>query len=118
MTKLLITSTALLAFAGTAHAGQIKAETAKTVTPTVQTAESAKIVTIDNQPTAVLGVIERDGETLYRVEGPTGDEFVNHVPDTLVPVTTDIDVLDTYTFEYEGRTFTNRVVSADAETAE
>jgi len=113
MTKLLsLTAASTLFLASTAFAGEMKPTEKMTATTSTQTlANGAKIVTIDNQPTAVLGVIDRDGETLYRIADEDGNEFLNFVPDNLPEVTTDIDVIDEYTYEYRGITFTNRVVA-------
>jgi len=115
---LTVATVAALALTGTAHAGSYdKAETAKMQAPaqTMAASQDARITMIANQPFEVLGTLERDGQTLYRVPGPSGEVFLNHVPSDLTDVTTDVDVLDEFTFEYNGMTFTNRIVRDDAD---
>ena len=116
MKATLFTAAAALAFAGTAHAGdmKMKSDTTMTTTQTTQVIEAERldgpmITIVPNTQFEVLGAVERNGETLYAI--PASDEvFYNHVPNDLYDVTTDVDEVDTYTYEYRGMTFTNRVV--------
>ena len=76
--------------------------------------EISAITVVPNTQYAVLGAIEYDGDPAYRVAAPQGT-FINFVPDQIVPVTTDVNEIDTFTYEYNGRTFTNRVVREPAD---
>ena len=76
--------------------------------------EISAITVVPNTQYAVLGAIEYDGDPAYRVAAPQGT-FINFVPDQIVPVTTDVNEIDTYTYEYNGRTYTNRVVRESAD---
>lgn len=101
---------AALAFATSAHAGDM--------TPTevsAQTLDGAVVTAVPNTQYAVLGVVTRNGMTAYQVADSDGDVFLNFVPRELEPVITDIDEIDTYTYEYRGMTFTNRIVRDDAD---
>ena len=116
-TPLILAATALT-FAGTAHAGTYdKKADMKTTAPaaTIIQADNSQITMIANEQFAVLGVVERDGQTFYQIPGTTGQVFYNHIPVDLTDVTTDVDVLDEYTYEYNGMTFTNRIVRDDAD---
>ena len=105
-----------------AHAGEMKAKSytmdadAKIVAQTdgvaAETLDGPLITVVPNTRFEVLGVIERDGQTLYQVPA-SGTTFVNHVPAELTDVTTDVDVVDEYSYEYRGMTFTNRVVNGE-----
>ena len=106
--RIALITTAALALAGTAHAGdykkndmEAKAQPESRTTVVAKTETGMMVTTSYNQPTVVLGAIERTGETM---------EFINHVPREIDTVTTDVDVVDEYTYEYRGMTFTNRVV--------
>ena len=124
----LIAAAAALALAGTAHAGtydktakmdgkmEAKESPAVTVSGTTLQAGNSRITTIANEQFEVLGVVERNGQTLYQIPAPNGEVFVNHIPRDLTPVTTDVDVVDEFSYEYNGMTFTNRVVSDRAAT--
>ena len=110
ITATIATTAAALALATTAHAGD--------VLPTaisVQQLDGAVVTAVPNSQYEVLGVVTRNGVTQYQVADQTGDVFLNFVPTSIVPVTTDIDEIDTYTYEYRGMTFTNRVVRDDAD---
>ena len=76
--------------------------------------EISAITVVPNTQYAVLGAIEYSGDPAYRVATSQGT-FINFVPDQIVPVTTDVNEVDTYTYEYRGMTFTNRVVREPAD---
>lgn len=63
--------------------------------------------------TAVLAAIET--ADLIPVTDENGNVFYNHyVADSeLYDATIDLETVDTYTFEYEGRTYTNKIVTED-----
>lgn len=67
------------------------------------------ITVVPNTRFEVLGVVERDGDTLYEVPAQ-GGVFLNHVPQDLFDISTNQRVVDEYSYEYNGRTYTNRVV--------
>ena len=119
MTKTLLAATALMA-ATAAHAGDMK--TAEAVTPNPQAGaqlaavetrtvvdQGARLTFVPNTPYEVLGVVERDGDTLYAVPAQ-GAVFLNHIPERLFEVSTEQAVVDEYTYEYRGMTFTNHVI--------
>ena len=119
---LALATTAL--FATTAQAGAMKSQ--DTAIQPVQSRTTTMVKTIDadgqvgsmqvvaNTPrkTAVLGALAVQNTDAYVVEAPDGELFINH----LIPVSElpdpalDPDVVDTYTYEHRGMTFTNRIV--------
>lgn len=116
MKTALFTATAALALAGTAHAGDMQAKTDMDAmtTQTTQVIEAERldgplITVVPNTQFEVLGAVERDGGTFYAIPA-AGDVFYNHVPAELTEVSTEVDEIDTFTYEYRGMTFTNRVV--------
>ncbi len=119
-----ITVTALL-FAGTnAFAGdQIKSDkpsadmktTTEMTTETVVNEDATKsaLVTFtktDEDP-RVMGAIARGD--MVRVQGNDGNVYLNRfVPVSDLPdPELDVDTVDSYTYEYKGRTYTNKVVN-------
>lgn len=117
--------TAATLIATTAQAGGITEKTAQTdqIQPspvTVQTIDSdgqvgqLTIYTTDSdfQKTAVLGALAQQTTDAYIVQDNDGDLFINH----LVPVedlpdpNLEVRTIDTYTTEYRGMTFTNKIV--------
>ena len=121
MKTALFAAAATLAIAGTAHAGDMKYKTDTTVTPTqtTQVIEAERldgplITVVPNTQFEVLGAVERDGTTVYAIPAQ-GEVFYNHVPADLTEVSTDIDELDSFTYEYRGMTFTNRIVENGTE---
>ena len=76
--------------------------------------EISAITAVPNTQFAVLGAIEYADAPAYRVAAPQGT-FINFVPDAIVPVSTDVNEIDTFTYEYNGRTYTNRVVRESAD---
>ena len=125
-TRTLATAAATLAastlMAATAQAGDMN--TSSDYQPQSRTTTMVKTIDADGQvgqmtvvantprKTAVLGALAVQNTDAYVVEAPDGELFINH----LIPVsdlpdpTLDPDVVDTYTYEYRGMTFTNRVV--------
>lgn len=91
-------------FAVSADAAEMnKAETAATQTQTEsRTSLQAK--------TAVLEANET--QDLIRVSDDEGNVFYNHIVniEDLPKTDLDIEIQDTYTFEYNGRTYTNVIV--------
>ena len=126
MTRAITLSTAIAAtalFAGTAHAGDMSMKDAQMqpqsrTTTMVKTMDadgqvgSMQVVANTSRKTAVLGALAVQNTDAYVVEAPDGELFINHILNTsdLPDPSLDPDVLDTYTYEYRGMTFTNRVV--------
>ena len=67
----------------------------------------------ETRKTAVLGALAVQNTDAYVVEAPDGELFINHiVPLSELPdPTLNVNTQDTYTVEYRGMVFTNRVVA-------
>ncbi|GLQ21152.1 hypothetical protein ACFFUB_06680 [Algimonas porphyrae] len=129
MKTFIATATGLLVatgFAATAQAGGMvdKSKTeAKADTQVVQTIDAdgqvgqLTIFEVDtnDRTTAVLGAFEQQNTDAYIVADNEGDLYINH----LIPISElpdpylDVDTEETYTIEYKGMTFTNRIVEQD-----
>lgn len=103
----ILTTSAVCLFAVSAHAGEMtqKADTQAT------SATEATALLINEPKTAVLAASDRAG--LIPVTDEKGQTFYNQVVDTdELPISdSNVDVADTYTFEYNGRTYTNKIVA-------
>ncbi|MGB6231715.1 MAG: hypothetical protein WBF53_16480 [Litorimonas sp.] len=122
---LALATTAL--FATSAQAGvmsddtTVKADAQSMTTRTVKTIDAdgnVGMITVqaaatDMRRTAVLGAFEVQNTDAYIVEDNEGDLYINHlVPvEDLQEVDQDFAVVDSYTFEHRGMTFTNRIVA-------
>jgi hypothetical protein len=113
--RLIIATTGTLLLAGTAHAGDMQSKAEKMQADAVVTQTTTSKVTYfqPEQSDVVLGVVAYDTNGSYTLRGEDGRLYENHVvsEDNLTDVSTDIDVVDTYTFEYNGRTYTNKVTA-------
>lgn len=123
-TTLGITVAAL--FSANAHAGitsgtQSADETAKApVSQTVKTIDgdgqvgqlTLYRVNSDPRKAAVLGALEEQRTDAYIVQDNEGELYINHlVPiETLPDPTLEVEIVDTYTTEYRGLVFTNKVL--------
>ena len=132
ITTAAIATLATAALATTAHAGDMsmkksdysKSEMRTQMQPQSRTTTVVKtidadgqvgtmqVVANDMQKTAVLGAFAEQKTDAYVVEAPNGELFINHIiPMSELPnPRLDPEVVDTYTYEYNGMTFTNRVV--------
>lgn len=116
-------ATAAFATAAQANVDQDKINDDKSDTRIVKTIDAQgqvgqlTILSIknDDNKTAVLGAFEVQNTDAYIVENNAGDLFINH----LIPVedlpdpTLSVQTEDTYTFEYNGRTYTNRIIRSN-----
>ena len=77
--------------------------------PKIDEASDAKVTTTAN--TIVMGAVERS--ELIPVTDKEGNVYYNHfVPDSeLFDASIDIETVDTYTYEYNGRIYTNKIVT-------
>ncbi|MDB2439678.1 hypothetical protein N9W89_13275 [Hellea sp.] len=93
------------AFAGDMNKAPQKSDAA------IMKAEQTEAAMIKAENTQVLAAVETVGA--IPVQAEDGKVFYNHyVTDAeLNNVTTDVKTLDTYTFEYNGVTYTNKVVA-------
>lgn len=105
--KTLIATTALVMFAAPlAHAGDVKAE------ETAQT-QSKTVYTQNQESTEVRSAIATGD--MVRVVDENGNVYINKfiAIEDLPDPTLNVEVLDTMTFEYEGRIYTNRIVETE-----
>ena len=119
MTTLTGLTTATL-FAVTAQAAEMSDKTSKTIksVETIDADGEVSVKTVEVAPTdmhrtAVMSAYAEQNTDAYIVEGENGQLYINHLipvselPDPTLAVRTE----DTYSVEYQGMTFTNRVVS-------
>lgn len=67
---------------------------------------------VDPRKSVVLGAFEEQETDAYIVQDNDGELYINHlVPiETLPDPTLDVEIVDTYTTEYRGLVFTNKVL--------
>lgn len=117
-TATLLSATALVLVGIQAFAGeQVKSEETQTetkmeMTQKAETPQSATVTfTKTSEDPRVLGAIARGD--MVRVQDNKGDMYLNRfVPVAELPdPELEVDTLDTYTYEYKGRIYTNKVVN-------
>ncbi|NNC37739.1 MAG: hypothetical protein EX271_01580 [Acidimicrobiales bacterium] len=105
LTILAVSGFALIPFVS--HSGEkqvVENSTINSATSTVQLERARTLAAAER----------RDGSVVDNIETEmTG--FRNHLVDIddLTKVTSDADVVDTYTFEYNGKVYTNKIVDTD-----
>lgn len=101
-TAAIVGSSALLLFAATAHAGETK--TPKDVQSKVTTTEKTEVLSASTAKDNLIPVTDENGDVYY-----------NHyvAADELFDASADLETVDTYTVEYNGRTYTNKIVVED-----
>ncbi|NNC36477.1 MAG: hypothetical protein EX271_13615 [Acidimicrobiales bacterium] len=106
LTAAALTLTGILLFPGTAHADKL--------TQVDETVPEAKINIVEKDNTKVLASTAHFNATgVMPVVDENGRLFYNKIvsPDVLPKVVHDVDVVDTYTFEHDGKIYTNKVVA-------
>ena len=105
----LIGSGLLASTVALAHDG----ERSKKDTSVVQPTEMIRVLTPVKTQTKILGAVENNSQQTFVVRDASGITFQNHIvaESELPDVTSDVDVVDTYTFEYKGQTYTNKIVA-------
>lgn len=116
-------------FAATAQAADTSNMDSAAMTMTSETVRTVKTIDADGEvsmktvtvmptetrKTAVMSAFAEQNTDAYIVADADGELFINH----LIPVaelpdpTLELDVIDTYTAEYRGMTFTNKVVTEE-----
>ena len=68
-----------------------------------------------NDSAVLTAVSTAENNDLIRVRDNDGNIHYNHVltPSELTEVDYDLEIVDTYSFNYQGQTYTNKIVKAD-----
>lgn len=120
LTATLLASTAQAA--GTSDKAKLESAepvpvTVKTIDGNGQTGEITIFTSeADTQKTSVLGAFEQQTTEAYIVRDNDGDLFINHVLDVeeLPDPTLELETVDTYTYEYRGIVFTNKITEVES----
>lgn len=114
-----LASIALLPFGAKAGPTATKLDTQSDVTVAVNTDTSAISQTTlyavqDREEVLSTSIRENQGD-LIPVRDQDGEIYYNHIlePEDLTEVDFDLDVINTYEFTYQGRTYVNKIVELD-----
>lgn len=91
----ILSASAVMVFAANAHAGEAKEGTVVNITTTANT------TVLSSSTQGLIRVMDENGNVFYNQIVPTAE---------LQDVSLDAEVIDTVTFEHEGRIYTNKIV--------
>ena len=121
-TKLTVgTAATLFATSALASGVETKAQSEEAQETTIRTIDAngqVGVITIyePEERESVQGRLERQDGQVYVISDNAGDYYLNRVipVDELPDPTLEVETVDTYTIEYRGVTYTNRVVNEES----